>query len=452
MKPKLLIVDDQEDIRTQMKWALAEDYEVLLAGDRPAAMAIMAESRPSLVLLDLGLPPRPGDTVEGFLALGEMLAREPLAKVIVITGQGERDNAVKAIGEGAYDFLSKPIETDELKIILKRASYLSNLERDALALRDQVGDKGFEGMLGTSAQMQQVFMAIRKVATTDAPVFLLGESGTGKEMAAMAVHRQSSRKEGPFVAINCSAIPETLLESELFGHEKGSFTGAHVQRKGRIEMASGGTLFLDEIGELPGAIQVKLLRFLQEQRIERVGGRSEITIDTRVIAATNIDLKLAMADGRFREDLYYRLAVVVIPLPPLRERVGDVLFLAKVFLRKFAHENKRQISGFNRQALQTISQYGWPGNVREMENRIRRAVIMADGKQISVSDLDLASVAVESGLQGQSLKNAREQLERDMIQRSLARNKGKITAVAEELGVSRPTLYELMEKLAIKRD
>ena len=452
MKQKLLIVDDQEDIRTQMKWALVEDYEVLLAEDRPTALAQLAEGQPSVVLLDLGLPPYPGDTVEGFLALGEMLARAPLVKVIVITGQGERANAVKAIGEGAYDFLCKPIDTDELKIILKRAFYLSNLEHESLALRDKVGAEGFEGMLGTSAQMQQVFSAIRKVATTDAPVLLLGESGTGKEMAALAVHRRSARAKGPFIAINCSAIPETLLESELFGHEKGSFTGAHVQRKGRIEMAAGGTLFLDEIGELPGAIQVKLLRFLQEQRIERVGGRGEIEIDTRVIAATNLDLNQAMADGRFREDLYYRLAVVVIRLPPLRERTGDVLFLANAFLQKFSHENKRQITRFGKQALQTISQYEWPGNVREMENRIRRAVIMADGKQINISDLDLASVAVASGLNGQNLKEAREQLERDMIVRSLAHNKGKITAVAEELGVSRPTLYELMEKLAIKRE
>lgn len=452
MKQKLLIVDDQEDIRTQMKWALVEDYEVLLAEDRPTALAQLAEGQPSVVLLDLGLPPYPGDTVEGFLALGEMLARAPLVKVIVITGQGERANAIKAIGEGAYDFLSKPIDTDELKIILKRAFYLSNLEHESLALRDKVGDEGFEGMLGTSAQMQQVFTAIRKVATTDAPVLLLGESGTGKEMVALAVHRRSARAKGPFIAINCSAIPETLLESELFGHEKGSFTGAHVQRKGRIEMAAGGTLFLDEIGELPGAIQVKLLRFLQEQRIERVGGRGEIEIDTRVIAATNVDLNQAMAGGRFREDLYYRLAVVVIRLPPLRERTGDVLFLANAFLQKFSHENKRQITRFGKQALQTISQYEWPGNVREMENRIRRAVIMVDGKQINVSDLDLATVAVASGLNGQSLKEAREQLERDMIVRSLAHNKGKITAVAEELGVSRPTLYELMEKLAIKRD
>ncbi len=390
--------------------------------------------------------------MEGFQALSEILARDPLTKVIVITGQGERDNAIKAIGAGAYDFLSKPIETEELKVILRRAYYLARLERESIALRDQVGDEGFEGMLGTSVQMQQVFTSIRKVATTDAPVLLLGESGTGKEMAALAVHRRSARKNGPFVAINCSAIPETLLESELFGHEKGSFTGAHVQRKGRIESAAGGTLFLDEIGELPGAIQVKLLRFLQEQRIERVGGRGEIEIDTRVIAATNVDLNRAMTEGRFREDLYYRLAVVVVRLPSLRERTGDIEYLAKAFLRKFAHENKRKISGFSRQTLQAISRYEWPGNVREMENRIRRAVIMAEGKQISVSDLDLSAVAVASGLQGQSLKEAREHLERDIIQRSLARNKGKITAVADDLGVSRPTLYELMEKLAIKRD
>jgi two-component system NtrC family response regulator len=452
MNPKLLIVDDQEEIRTQMKWALAGDYEVSLAGDRPAALSALAETSAPVVLLDLGLPPSPGDTVEGFQALGEILARDPLTKVIVITGQGERDNAIRAIGDGAYDFLCKPIDTEELKVILRRAFYLARLERESMALRDQVADEGFEGMLGTSVQMHQVFTSIRKVATTDAPVLLLGESGTGKEMAALAVHRRSARKNGPFVAINCSAIPETLLESELFGHEKGSFTGEHVQRKGRIEAAAGGTLFLDEIGELPGAIQVKLLRFLQEQHIERVGGRGEIEIDTRVIAATNVDLNRALAEGRFREDLYYRLAVVVIRLPSLKERAGDIEYLARAFLQKFVHETKRKISGFSRQTLQTISRYEWPGNVREMENRIRRAVIMAEGKQISVDDLDLSAVAVASGLQGQSLKEAREHLERDMIQRSLTRNKGKITAVADDLGVSRPTLYELMEKLAIKRD
>jgi two-component system NtrC family response regulator len=451
VNPGLLIVDDQEDIRTQMRWALAEDYDVSLAEDRTAALALFDGKSPWVVLLDLGLPPHPNDTTEGFQALGEILSRDPGAKIIVITGQGERDIAIKAIGEGAYDFLCKPIDTAEIKIILKRAFYVAGLERQARERSGEVGDEGFEGMLGTSPQMQQVFTAIRKVATTDAPVLLLGESGTGKEMVALAIHRRSARKEGPFVAINCSAIPETLLESELFGHEKGAFTGAHVQRKGRFEMASGGTLFLDEIGELPTALQVKLLRFLQEPRRDRVGGRGTIEVDARVIAATNVDLKQAMEAERFREDLYYRLAVVVVRLPALRERVGDILFLAKAFLQKFIKENTRAIAGFNRQALQTIVRYDWPGNVREMENRIRRAVIMAEGKLISLADLDLASASVTSGLQHQNLKEAREQLEREMIERSLARNKGKMSAVAEELGISRPTLYELTEKLGIER-
>jgi two-component system NtrC family response regulator len=451
VKPKLLIVDDQEDIRTQMRWALAEDYDVVLAENRVTALALFNEAKPLVVLLDLGLPPHPNDTTEGFLILGEMLNSNADAKIIVITGQGERDIAITAIGDGAYDFLCKPIETDEIKIILKRAFYVAELEQQAHALRNQVDDGGFEGMLGASPQMQQVFTAIRKVATTDAPVLLLGESGTGKEMVALAIHRRSVRKDGPFVAINCSAIPETLLESELFGHEKGAFTGAHVQRKGRFEMASGGTLFLDEIGELPTALQVKLLRFLQEQCIERVGGRGTIDVDTRIVAATNIDLKQAMKEGRFREDLYYRLAVVVVRLPALREREGDVPFLAKIFLQKFADENKRAILGFNRQALQMIMRYDWPGNVREMENRIRRAVIMADGRHVSLADLDLASSAVASGVKGGGLKEAREQLEREMIERSLVRNKGKMSGVAEELGISRPTLYELTEKLGIAR-
>jgi two-component system NtrC family response regulator len=415
-------------------------------------MAVLNESKPAVVLLDLGLPPSPGDTAEGFLALGEILARDPFTKVIVITGQGERENAIRAIDGGAYDFLSKPIDMEELKIILKRAFYLAQLEEQTRLLRNRTCEGVFEGMLGTSPQMQRVFTAIRKVASSDAPVLLLGESGTGKEMVARAIHHRSGRSQGPFVAINCSAIPETLLESELFGHEKGAFTGAHIQRKGRIEAAAGGSLFLDEIGELPTALQVKILRFLQDQRIERVGGRGEIEIDARIIAATNSDLKLAMNEGRFREDLYYRLAVVVIPLPPLRERQGDVEFLARAFLQKFAGENKRDIAGYNRQALQVINRYDWPGNVREMENRIRRAVIMADGKHISAADLDLASAVVTAGLQGQNLREARETLEREMIQHALARNKDKVSAAAEDLGISRPTLYELMEKLGIKRD
>jgi len=319
MKPRLLIVDDDEEIRTQMKWALSQEYEVTLAEDRASALEAFGDQRPPVVLLDLGLPPHPGTPEEGLAALSEIVAQDSRAKIIIVSGQGEKNNALEAIGAGAYDFLAKPVDVEELKIILKRTFYVAGLEKDYRELQEQVQGDTFEGMLGTSPQMQEVFGSIRKVATSDAPVLVLGESGTGKEMVALAIHRRSPRKGGPFVAINCSAIPETLLESELFGHEKGSFTGAHVQRKGRIESAAGGTLFLDEIGELPALLQVKLLRFLQEQRLERVGGRTEIQVDTRVVAATNVELKKAIVDGRFREDLFYRLAVVVINLPPLRQ-------------------------------------------------------------------------------------------------------------------------------------
>src|SRR3954468_6871497 len=323
MKPRLLIVDDDEEIRTQMKWGLTQDYEIFLADARPTALEMLSEHRPQVVLLDLGLPPRPAEPVEGLAALSEILSRDSLVKVIIISGQGEKDNALQAIGAGAYDFLPKPADLDVLKLLLKRAFHVASLEREYREMQQLQGDT-FEGMLGTSPQMQQVFNSIRKVATADAPVLILGESGTGKEMAALAIHRRSSKKDGPFVAINCGAIPETLLESELFGHEKGAFTGAHAQRIGRIESAAGGTLFLDEMGELPLALQVKLLRFLQEKTIERVGGRKEIQIDARIVAATNIDLSKAVAAGKFREDLYYRLAVVVIKLPAFRFRENDI--------------------------------------------------------------------------------------------------------------------------------
>ncbi len=450
MKPVLLIVDDDEDIRKQMKWALAQEYEVVLAGDRAAALKSSADHKPAVVLLDLGLPPHPGSPEEGLQALDELLAADPLAKIIIITGQGEKENALGAIARGAYDFLNKPIDTDTLKIILKRAYHISGIEREYRELQARTAGQGFEGMLGSSPQMQQVFASIRKVATADVPVLILGESGTGKEMAALAIHRQSNRRAGPFAAINCTAIPETLLESELFGHEKGAFTGAHVQRKGRIEASAGGTLFLDEIGELPTSLQVKLLRFLQEQRLERVGGREAIQIDTRVVAATNADLKAAMAEGRFREDLYYRLAVVVITLPPLREREGDLALLAKSLLQRFAVESGKLISGFSRPALRAVEAYNWPGNVREMENRIKRAVIMAEGRQITPEDLELTPAG--SGYHGVSLKEARESVEKEMVERALARHKGKISRAADELGVSRPTFYELMDKLGIKRE
>ena len=321
MNPKLLIVDDDEEIRTQMKWALAKDYAVSLAEDRAGALELFRTLQPMVVLLDLGLPPNPNNPEEGLAILSEVLGLNPLAKVVIVSGQGEKTNALRAIGAGAYDFLTKPVDMEELKFLLKRCFHTAQLEKEYGQMQKLVHGDIFEGVLGESTPMRAIFESIRKVATTDAPVLILGESGTGKEMAAKAIHQRSNRKDGPFVAINCGAIPETLLESELFGHEKGAFTGAHVQRKGRIESANAGTLFLDEIGEIPLPLQVKLLRFLQEQTIERVGGRQSIQINTRVVAATNVELKKAMLAGKFREDLYYRLAVVQISLPPLADSI-----------------------------------------------------------------------------------------------------------------------------------
>jgi two-component system NtrC family response regulator len=446
-KPKLLIVEDDELIRTQMRWALSRDYEVFFAEDRTGAIEAFVKERPHVVILDLGLPPHPREVKEGFIALTEMLSQDSLVKVVVITGQGEKDHALKAIGQGAYDFFCKPIQIDELKIVLNRAFYISQLERDYRILQQRLSDESFEGMLGVSPYMREVFSSIHKVATTDVPVLIVGESGTGKELVAKAIHRQSSRKDHPFIVINCSAIPETLLESELFGHEKGAFTGAHIQRKGRIESAQEGTLFLDEIGELSSPLQVKLLRFLQEQKIERVGGREEIFVDTRVLTATNKDLKQAMKEGGFREDLYYRLGVVTISLPPLREREGDIMLLATAIVHKYAVEVKKKIMGFTQQAKKAIETYHWPGNIRELENRIKRAVIMAEGPNLTPADLELDSPDVK--YEGKGLREARESIERDLIMRALSMNKGNISRAAEELGISRPTLYDLMEKLRI---
>lgn len=449
MKPKLLIVDDDEEIRTQMKWALAADYDIVLAGDRPSALDTFRTARPAVALLDLGLPPHPGTPEEGLATLAELLAADAQVKVIIVSGQGEKEVALRAVGTGAYDFLNKPVEMDELKLVLKRCFHVALLEREYRSMQLRVQGDSFEGFLGTSPAMSAVFESIRKVATTDAPVLILGESGTGKEMTARAIHERSARKDGPFVAINCSAIPESLIESELFGHEKGAFTGAHMQRKGRIEVSSGGTLFLDEVGEIPLPVQVKLLRFLQEQTIERVGGRQEIQVDTRVVAATNANLKKGLTEGTFREDLFYRLAVVQIVLPPLRDRGDDILLLAQAFMQQFAAESGKEGLMFNQDALKSMRRYGWPGNVRELQNRVRRSVIMGSGKRLTAEDLELQQ-ATGSGPRS-SLKEAREALERDMIQQALAKHSGKITAAAIELGISRPTFYELMEKLGIEK-
>lgn len=452
MKAGLLIVDDDEEIRSQMKWGLGEDYEISLAENRPAAIDSFKTQRPAVVLLDLGLPPRPGDPGEGLAALEEMLAIDPFAKIIIISGQAERQIAMNAVGQGAFGFVAKPVDIAELKVTLKHAFYLAQLERDYRALQQSIKTDMFEQMLGSSSQMREVFSSIRKVANTEAPVLILGESGTGKELTALAIHRQSERKSGPFVAINCGAIPENLLESELFGHEKGSFTGAHTQRAGRIESAAGGTLLLDEIGELPLNLQVKLLRFLQEQCIERIGGRKEIRVDARVIAATNSDLSKALKEGKFREDLYYRLAVVVLRIPPLRERVGDVHLLAKAFLKKFGSESGKPRIKFAPGALLAVEKYSWPGNVRELENRIRRAVIMCEGMHVSAGDLELQEIEAVAASEPRTLKEAREAVERDLVERALRRHNGKIAAAAADLGISRPTFYELMEKLGIQKD
>jgi len=450
MNPVLLLVDDDEAIRTQMKWALSADYEVISAEDRAGAVENFKKKKPAVTLLDLGLPPRPADPDEGLATLAELKAVDEMAKVIVISGQGEKKNALEAVAAGAYDFLCKPVDPDELKLLLKRCIYLADLEREYRKAREGQRAGVFEDMLGTSPQMQGVFSFIRKVATTTAPVLLLGESGTGKEMAALAIHRRGPRKDGPFIPINCNAIPENLLESELFGHEKGSFTGATMQRVGLVETAKGGTLFLDEIGELPPSIQVKLLRYLQEQRFQRVGGRQELTSDARLIAATNVDLKAGINQGSFREDLYFRLAVLVISLPPLRERGDDAVLLAEEFLQKYAAQNGKANIAFVPEALRAINRHPWPGNVRELQNRIKRAVIMADSRRITEKDLELSTgIGFSSST---TLKEARENVEREMVQRALKRNLGRISSAAAELGISRPTLYELMERLGISRE
>jgi two-component system NtrC family response regulator len=448
VKPKLLIVDDDEDLRTQMRWALGDEYDVVLAADRIAALEMLRLHRPPVVTLDLGLPPDAGGAAEGLAALTQMQRLPEPPKVVVITGREEREYALQAVDQGAYDYFCKPIEAQELKVILRRAVFNHRLEQENRARQRHALQQGFEEMLGTSPAMQEVFTAVRKVAATDTPVLILGESGTGKELVARAIHRLTQRRTGPFVAINCGAIPDNLLESELFGHEKGAFTGAHILRKGRIEMAHGGTLFLDEIGDLSPVLQVKLLRFLQERRLERVGGRQEIPVDIRLLSATNANLKPAMREGRFREDLYYRIGVVVISMPPLRERGDDVTLLATTFLERYATEARRRVQGFTREALSVLQAYPWPGNVRELENRIKRAVVMAEGVRISPADLELDPA--ERG-EGRPLRDVRAELERDTIQRVLAKHRGNVSRTAAELGVSRPTLYGMMEKLGIAR-
>jgi two-component system NtrC family response regulator len=444
-RTKLLIVEDDPDIREQMKWALEPPYEILQAGDRTEALARFRAEAPPLVVLDLGLPPDVDQTTEGLQALEEILAADATAKVVIVTGDSNRTHALRAIQIGAYDYIQKPVEIEILKLILGRAAYLAQLEEDNRALAERPPLRSYENMVGSSPQMQKVFETIRRVGQSDIPVLILGESGTGKELVARALHKQGHEESAPFVAINCSAIPEALLESELFGHEKGAFTGAHEQRKGKIELADGGTLFLDEIGELPAVLQAKLLRVLQEHEIERIGGRTSIKVQTRVVSATNVDIEKAVAAGRFREDLYYRLCGITIKLPALRDRAGDIEILAATILRRCVAASNKKVTGFTKSALRAMELHQWPGNIRELENRIRRAVVMAQGRLVTPEDLEL--IATAGRYHGLTLKAAREALERDMLEAALARHNGNISRVAQELSLSRPTLYAMMAKL-----
>jgi two-component system NtrC family response regulator len=446
-RERLLIIEDDEDIRKQLTYALQDEYDVTVAGDRSRAAAAVQQASPQIVTLDLGLPPSPDTAEEGLRTLEDILGTTPDAKVIIITGNGDRANAMAAVERGAFDYHLKPVNLDELKVVLRRAAYLRQLERESAEQAQQLEDSiRFTDILGSTPKMRDIFSVIQRVAKTDATVLCEGESGTGKELVARAVHAHSPRHAGPFVAINCGAIPETLLESELFGHEKGSFTGAHAQRKGKIESANGGTLFLDEITEMSLPLQVKLLRFLQEREIERVGGRDVIPIDVRVVAASNQSLEEALRSGRFREDLYYRLSVVTIHLPPLRDRGEDVVLLANAFLRRNSHSLKRK-ARFSPEALEAIVKYPWPGNIRELENKVHRAVIMASGRIISPADLDLNPSATVDALP--TLREARDQSERRLLVNALVRSRGNISRAARTLDISRPTFHDMLAKHSI---
>jgi len=443
----LLIVEDDPALQKQMKWAF-NDYEVALAGDRETALAQLRRVEPAVVTVDLGLPPAPDSTVEGFATLREILSLAPDTKVIVLTGQNDRENALKAIALGAYDFYAKPFEPDVLTLMIDRAFRLHDLQEENRRLREAQPPEGLAGLITRDPEMLRACRTIERVAPTNATVMILGDSGTGKELLARGVHDLSPRKPRRFVAINCAAIPENLLESELFGYEKGAFTGAAKQTIGKIETANKGTLFLDEIGDLPGSLQAKLLRFLQQRSIERIGGRDEIAVDVRVVCATHQDLKALIVDGRFREDLYYRLAEIVITAPPLRERPGDAALLAHAFVLRYANEYRRPAMTLLPDALQAIEQYPWPGNVRQLENVIKRAVIMAEGTSISAADLELSSG--ERDEEPLNLRLAREEAERMAVLKAVGRANGNLSKAAEWLGVSRPTLYDLMHRFGLK--
>jgi two-component system NtrC family response regulator len=438
------VVEDNPGLQKQLKWSF-EGYDVYIAADRKKAIELLKKYQMPVVTLDLGLPPDSANATEGLGALDEILTLAPHTKVIVVTGNDDRDNALKAISLGAYDFYQKPVEPDILGLIVERAYNLYELEEENRLLAQDSAALP-EGIVATSAKMQDTCRLVEKVGPSEATTLILGESGTGKEIIAQALHRLSPRKDKPFVALNCAAIPENLLESELFGYEKGAFTGAVSQTRGKIENAMGGTFFLDEIGDMPISLQAKMLRFLQERVIERIGGHKPIPVDVRIICATHRNLEDSIQQGLFREDLFFRISEIVIKIPPLREREGDRLLLAQHFLNSFSYKNRRKFRGFTDQARAEIDAYPWPGNVRELKNRVKRAVVLAEGNRVSPADLGFAATTEQQSL---SLREAREQAEREIIKRTLAIHDNNVSHAAAALGISRPSLYSLVKKLGM---
>ena len=446
-KPTLLVVEDDPGIQKQMRWSF-DQYNVVVAEDRVSAMAQLRRHEPAVVTMDLGLPPDPDHTSEGFALLAEMLSAAPDTKVIMITGQNDRTNAVKAIGLGAYDFYTKPFEPELLTLVVERAFRLAGLQRENRTLQSVNMHLPLAGLLTRDPAMLRICRNIERLAPSDVTVLLLGESGTGKELLSRGLHDLSPRKDKRFIALNCAAIPENLLESELFGYERGAFTGAAKQTKGKIEYADGGTLFLDEIGDLPGALQAKLLRFLQERVVERIGGREEIPVDVRIVCATHQNLKEQIKAGRFREDLFYRLSEIVVDIPGLRQRQGDAVLLARAFVARFCQAQNRKPMVLADDAIAAIETYAWPGNVREIENCMKRAVIMADAQFISADDLALDVEDAQPKIF--NLRQVRDDAERGAIMQVLGKLDGNIARAAEMLGVSRPTLYDLMRRFGIR--
>jgi len=444
---KLLVVEDDPGLQDQLRWCF-DRYEVVIAGSRVSAMEQLRRHQPPVVTLDLGLPPDADGITEGLATLEEIVAASPDTKVIVVTGQNDRENAVRAVGSGAYDFYHKPIDADILGMIVNRAYRLRELEMENRDLMQQKTDHTVGGVVACSPEMVKVCRTVEKVAPSNASILLLGDSGTGKELCARSLHDLSPRNSGRFIAINCAAIPENLLESELFGYERGAFTGAVKQTPGKIEYANGGTLFLDEVGDLPMPLQAKLLRFLQERVVERIGGRDEIPVDVRVVCATHQDLPDKISKGTFREDLYYRISEITVQIPTLKERGGDILLLARMFLDRFNREQGRNLRGFSKNALSAMEAYTWQGNVRELMNRVKRAVIMAEGKQVTAKDLELDEVVTTEA--DFSLRYMREQAERQAILRALSHSAGKVSTAADLLGISRPTMYDMIRKLNLK--